>query len=63
MPTTGELGVRVDDHGRRLDKNDKDHKELWDGQDRIKNRLPHWATLLISILTLAIGVLLRGAIS
>lgn len=28
--------------------------------ERVKNRLPHWATLVISLLTLTIGWLLSG---
>lgn len=62
QPTPGEVAIRVDDHDRRLDKNDEDHVELWKSIDRIKNRLPVWATLLIALLTAGIGALLRGAV-
>lgn len=57
-PTTGEIAIRVTDHDRRLDKNDEDHTELWNSLDSIKNRLPAWATILIAVLTAAIGALL-----
>lgn len=60
MPTTGELAVRVDGHRDRLDKNDEEHKDLWDGQNRIQNRLPNWATLFIAVLTMIVGALLRS---
>lgn len=59
-PTPGELKVRLDSHRDRLDKNDAEHKDLWDGQKQMATRLPHWATLLISVLTLVVGALLRS---
>lgn len=60
QPTTGELAIRVDGHRDRLNKNDEEHKDLWDGQNRIQNRLPNWATLFIAVLTMIVGALLRG---
>lgn len=62
QPTPGELAVRVDDHDRRFDKNDEDHTELWNSIDRIKNRLPVWASMLIAALTAVVGTLLGGVL-
>ena len=60
--TPGEISVRVDDHDRRLNKHEKVHSDLWDSIDSIKNRLPIWATMLIAILTAAVGALLGGVL-
>lgn len=60
QPTTGELAVRVDDHDRRFDRNNKDHVEFRKSIDGIKNRLPVWATMLLAISAGVIGALLRG---
>jgi len=31
-------------------------EKQWQAIDKLRNRLPHWATLLISLLTFALGV-------
>ncbi len=51
----------------KIDRNEKDIKELWAAVDEIKKmmmyRLPLWATTLIAILTGACGFLLRMALA
>jgi p-aminobenzoyl-glutamate transporter AbgT len=47
-------------HEARIEQNEKDIKNIYDLIEKVRNRLPHWATLVISILTLAIGWLLSG---
>ena len=61
-PTPGEISVRVDGHALLLTKHEKVHSDLWDSIDSIKNRLPIWATMLIAILTAAVGALLGGVL-
>lgn len=48
--TIGTLAVKVTGHERRLDSHSQDI-------ERIKNRLPNWASFIGSILTLILGVL------
>ena len=59
-PTPGELAVHVDEHEKRLKRNDDDHKDIWKMLDKIQNRLPHWALLLISLLSAATAALVRS---
>ena len=41
-----------------VNRNTKDIGTIFELIEKIRNRLPHWATLLISFMTLAIGWLL-----
>lgn len=68
MPDNDSLNKRID----RLDEHIKEkYQELWDAIYRIRdkmdlviaNRLPVWATLLISILTAALGFTINSAMS
>jgi len=49
----GRLVERVDQHEVRLDKHDII-------LDKVRNRLPHWATLLIALLVGIVGWLSRA---
>lgn len=62
QPTTEALAVRVNEHGERLDKHEIIHKDLWKSINGVRNRLPHWATILIAVLTAVLGALLGGAV-
>jgi type VI protein secretion system component VasF len=58
----GQLTQQVTDHERRLEKNDKEHSKMWETLDRVRNRLPVWATLLIGCLLAIIGFLAKSII-
>jgi NO-binding membrane sensor protein with MHYT domain len=45
----------------RIENLETSDKEQWAAIDRLQNRLPVWATLLISLLTFALGVALTYA--
>jgi hypothetical protein len=51
-------------HTAEIEALQKSDTEQWNDIDRIKNRLPNWATLTISLLMTAVGILatlaLRG---
>lgn len=49
----GKLEIKVDDHESRLDKID----EIL---DKVRNRPPVWATVIIGVLLAAIGYLIKG---
>ena len=40
-----------------IDRNIKDIGSIFEMMEKIKNRLPNWATLVISLLTLSVGSL------
>lgn len=42
---------------RLAEENREDHTRMWDAMDKLKNRLPLWATLVISILMAVLGIL------
>lgn len=48
------LGAKLAAEITALQDSDSDQ---WRDIDRIKNRLPNWATLVISLLTTAVGIL------
>jgi NO-binding membrane sensor protein with MHYT domain len=45
----------------RLDNLETSDEKQWDAIARLQNRLPVWATLLISMLTFALGVTISYA--
>jgi hypothetical protein len=48
-------------HEARIVQDEKDIKNLYELLEKVRNRLPVWATLIFSVLTLAIGWLLASA--
>lgn len=38
-------------------ENESDHREMWEAINRIKDRPPVWATVVISVLTCLLGIL------
>lgn len=48
------------DHTTRISRNEKDIERIYVAVDKIKNRLPNWATLVIGVLTMAIGWLISS---
>jgi hypothetical protein len=49
------IKVRLDSHEKRLDKHEGEHHNIWESLDSVRNRLPIWATLIISTLTALLG--------
>jgi NO-binding membrane sensor protein with MHYT domain len=45
----------------RLDNVEEDNRDQWEAIKNLQNRLPVWATMLISLLTFALGVTLTYA--
>ena len=56
-PTGRWLAGRIDGTEGRLDRHEAEHEKLWTKINRVENRLPIWATLLIAIMGAAIGKL------
>lgn len=52
-----ELGQRVIGLEENIRVNRDDHAEMWQAIDGLRNRLPTWATAVISLLTFLCGVL------
>jgi len=48
-------------HEARIIQDEKDIRNIYEILERVRNRLPVWATLVFSLLTLAIGWLLASA--
>lgn len=43
---------KLDEH---VKNNEDDHKEMWAAINNLRNRLPVWATVVISLLTAAVA--------
>ena len=52
-----ELKQRVIAEEGRSIQNERDHAKLWDDIDKLRNRLPIWATGVMSLLSFTCGVL------
>lgn len=48
------------DHARRIIHLEESNMKQWDVIEKIRNRLPHWATLLIALLVGAVGWLVKA---
>ncbi|ATW24805.1 hypothetical protein [Candidatus Formimonas warabiya] len=46
------LGEKIDSNA---EENREAHKQLWEAINSLRNRLPVWATLFISFLTMCLG--------
>jgi len=46
---------------RAEEVNAQDHGKMWDAIDHLRNRLPVWATVVISVLTFICGILVTLA--
>jgi len=50
-----------DVHGQRLDTLEKENEDQWAALNKLRDRLPVWATLVISLLTFLLGCALTYA--
>lgn len=47
------------DHENRIKRNEMDITNIYQLMDKIRNRLPHWVTIVLALLTGIIGWLLN----
>lgn len=62
-PTPGELAVKIGDHEKRLDKNDRDHAEIRESVNTVRNRPPVWASLLLAALLALTSALITASVA
>lgn len=56
-----EKGPPCGEHEVRLTSLEDANKEQWSAINQLRNRLPIWATIVISLLTFLLGISLRLA--
>ncbi len=54
--------TRCGEHGEAIATLKRDTADQWTAIDKLRNRLPIWATVLISVLTFALGFTLNYAV-
>ena len=59
------MAEKCDEHTgcvKDINRNTEDIQKIYELVEKIRNRLPNWATAIISVLTLLIGLLVRKMI-
>lgn len=56
----GRLVEKVNGQGRSIEELKEGQLRMWEALDKIKNRLPNWAVILIGVLLAALGYFAKG---
>lgn len=64
MAPENDLRKQVTEDAVKIEKLEESDRDRWTAINRIRNRLPHWASLLIALLTgfagIAISMMVKG---